>query len=192
MSSTPQPLPETPSKPVAVVKPRTPLPGGPTNGTSKKTMESPDEDVPEASKRETQQPSSSIPIPEAESAPASKPAEVDSQSRQENEHSDMDEEEEEEDESHLADFDWSDWEQRYTSNLKNLFAEELEIIEEFDAYATSFSAWAKAGAQRDNARMLRTRKEFTHLAESALEDKANHYKGVVDAFQAAMNMLRRQ
>ncbi|KAL2063517.1 hypothetical protein VTL71DRAFT_5322 [Oculimacula yallundae] len=191
MSSAPQSAPETPSKSVAATKLRTPLPGGPTNGVHKMTMP-PKESKHEASKGETQEPSST-PIPEAESAPVSKPGEVDSQSRQENEHSS--DEEEEEEESHLSDFDWSDWELRYTDTLKDHYKEELHIIEEFEAYAMSFTVWARAGAERDNARMskrLKTRKEFTHLAEQSLEDKANHYKGVVDAFQAAMNMLRRQ
>ncbi|KAG4440983.1 hypothetical protein IFR05_003547 [Cadophora sp. M221] len=182
MSSAPQSRPETPSKLPAAVKSRTPLPP-------------PKKVVPETSVGETQLPSYT-PTPEPEPVPLSRPAEIDSQSRQEPEQSnDSDEEEEDDGESILMGFEWSDFEHRYTENLRNKFEEECNIIAEFDEWAAGFISWAQAGVEHDNGRMskrLRTRIEFTQQQENSLGDKKKHYVGVVAAFQTAMDMLRRQ
>lgn len=84
--------------------------------------------------------SSSITTSGSDPAPVSKPAEVNSQSRREIEQSsdtyEDEEEEEEEEESVLTEFEWGQFERRYTEVLKQHFKEECEIIEEFELYAT--------------------------------------------------------
>ncbi|KAK0118148.1 hypothetical protein ONS95_012454 [Cadophora gregata] len=197
MSSTSETTLGTPSKPISNGNPRTPLPDGPPNSASSPTITvSPRKVTPEASGVDIQVPSSIIP-PESESAPVKKPARVDShetQQPEETDEEDEDEEDEEDEDQDLPKFDWSDFEHRYTETLKSQHEEEVEIIDEFDLYATSFMVWAQAAAQRDNGRMskrLKTRVRFTQLAEESLEDKKNHYLEVVGAFQTAMNMLRR-
>ncbi|PVH83429.1 hypothetical protein DL98DRAFT_513311 [Cadophora sp. DSE1049] len=197
MSSTSESTLGTPSKPPSNGNSRTPLPGGPSNGAPKTTMVPPKKVIPEVASGADIQVPSSIPPPQSESGPANKPAKVDNHETQQPDETDEEDEEDEEEEDEdpgLPKFDWSDFEQRYTESLKKQHEEEVEIIDEFDLYATSFMVWAQAAAQRDNGRMskrLRTRVRFTQLAENSLEDKKNHYLEVVGAFQAAMNMLRR-
>ncbi|KAH7391403.1 hypothetical protein BKA64DRAFT_102780 [Cadophora sp. MPI-SDFR-AT-0126] len=197
MSSTSESTVGTTSKPPSNGIPRTPLHGGPPKGASKTTMVSPKKVTAEAASSGDIQVPSSSPPPESESGSVNKPAGIDNHETQQPDETDEEDEEDEDEgdeDQGLPKFDWGDFEQRYTETLKKQHEEEVEIIDEFDLYATSFMVWAQAAAQRDNARMskrLRTRMRFTQLAENSLEDKKNHYLEVVRAFQAAMDMLRR-
>ncbi|PBP20991.1 hypothetical protein BUE80_DR008181 [Diplocarpon rosae] len=97
--------------------------------------------------------------------------------------------------SELADYDWDDFERRYTDHMSKLDEEENKDYENFDNHATSFLIWAQSASQRDNARIskrLKTRSRFTQLAENSLEDKKRHYVDVVSAFQKALDLLRHQ
>lgn len=139
MSSTSESTLGTPSKPPSNGNSRTPLPGGPSNGAPKTTMVPPKNIAPEAvSEGEIQVPSS-IPPPGPQSTRIDPPAQVDNHETQQPDETDEEDEEDEDEEDEdqvLANFDWGDFEQRYTETLKKQHEEEVEIIDEFDLYAT--------------------------------------------------------
>ena len=142
MSSASESTVGTPSKPPSNGNsngPRTPLPGGPSNGAPKTTMIPPKNIAPDAvSEREIQVPSS-IPPPGPQAIPTNPPAKVDTHETQQPDETDEEDEEDEDEEDEdqgLAKFDWGDFEQRYTETLKKQHEEEVEIIDEFDLYAT--------------------------------------------------------
>jgi len=83
--------------------------------------------------------SSSIPPPGPQAIPTNQPAKVDTHETQQPDETDEEDEEDEDEEDEdqgLAKFDWGDFEQRYTETLKKQHEEEVEIIDEFDLYAT--------------------------------------------------------
>ncbi|PBP22432.1 hypothetical protein BUE80_DR006659 [Diplocarpon rosae] len=213
MSTSHQHPPISPSSPPAE-KSRTPLPAGPPTNSQEKISVSPEMEASKAAGGVIQVPASfhQSATTVSDPVPVEKPGEEKGQDGQENEVSceidgndrneDLEEPETTEviesnigQDSELADYDWDDFERRYTDHMSKLDEEENKDYENFDNHATSFLVWAQSASQRDNARIskrLKTRSRFTQLAENSLEDKKRHYVDVVSAFQKALDLLRHQ
>ncbi|KAF2088274.1 hypothetical protein K490DRAFT_64953 [Saccharata proteae CBS 121410] len=105
-----------------------------------------------------------------------------------------DEEEEEQSDptEELAEFDWTDLQERYHDAMKKLQAEETQIGIEFTDLMKFFELWAQTTAAHEVDRSftrLMTRSAHVRISEAQLEEKRQHYMKVVNAFQSALNLL---
>ncbi|KXJ91189.1 hypothetical protein Micbo1qcDRAFT_162806 [Microdochium bolleyi] len=92
----------------------------------------------------------------------------------------------------LADFDWTDFEQRYLDALGDADGKEQQIMEEFNQLVDFFAAWAAASSAHDDERAikrLRTRTRHVQLSEQTLTQKKEHMAEVVKAFKSALTLL---
>ncbi|RDL42496.1 uncharacterized protein BP5553_02475 [Venustampulla echinocandica] len=94
----------------------------------------------------------------------------------------------------LPQFDWDGVRNQYTKAVKEVISEEEELLEQFTKYTQLFVSWAESAAERDNtkaSKRLKTCERHVKLQEQSLEEKKKHYASVVDAFQKALDLLRR-
>ncbi|KAH8813161.1 hypothetical protein F5884DRAFT_751455 [Xylogone sp. PMI_703] len=95
----------------------------------------------------------------------------------------------------LSQFDWREFETRYTAALKEADDVENKLVEQFDNLGQAFSIWVQASSQYESDRALKrlkTRTRFVQLQEETLEQKKAHFNEVVHAFQKAMELLKRR
>ncbi|KAH8179264.1 hypothetical protein LIA77_00783 [Sarocladium implicatum] len=79
--------------------------------------------------------------------------------------------------SQLPDFDWEDFEARYTRALEEADEHEMEILKEAEILSKYFRAWASAASVQDNERAvkrLQTRQRFVNLSEEKMAQKQQH------------------
>ncbi|RKF60049.1 hypothetical protein OnM2_054049 [Erysiphe neolycopersici] len=79
----------------------------------------------------------------------------------------------------LPDFDWDDFENRYTEGLQLLDKEETQVLDQFDQLMEMFFLWAQTGSTHETDRAvkrLKTRERYVQLSEASLEQKKAHCK----------------
>ncbi|OAG09059.1 uncharacterized protein CC84DRAFT_1215502 [Paraphaeosphaeria sporulosa] len=93
----------------------------------------------------------------------------------------------------MAHFNWEGLHERYHDTINTASAQEQELLREFSELVNYFNIWANAGANQESDRTfhrLRTRMTYVQNSEQKLENTRQHYIGVVQAFESALNLLR--
>ncbi|KAG9247804.1 hypothetical protein BJ878DRAFT_414183, partial [Calycina marina] len=92
----------------------------------------------------------------------------------------------------LEPMDWDSFDEKYKDKFEKMSATEEQLIDEFAALCKSFSFWAAAAGNVDEARglkRLKTRQRYVQMAERDLMEKKQHYERVVEAFKTALELL---
>ncbi|KAF1989583.1 hypothetical protein K402DRAFT_349509 [Aulographum hederae CBS 113979] len=94
----------------------------------------------------------------------------------------------------IEDFDWDDLERRYHDAIKERDDDEHRMYQEFQKLMEYFQVWAQTTSNHENDRSfkrLKTRMFHIQNSEARLEERRQHYKSVVEAFQRALNLLNK-
>ncbi|KAI9811361.1 MAG: hypothetical protein M1827_005521 [Pycnora praestabilis] len=96
----------------------------------------------------------------------------------------------------LEDFDWEEFEGRYRISMAKHAQIEDDLAKEFHDLVELSSVWSQAGTSHEDDRAikrciwsLKTRISYVRGSEQQLEEKNQHYKKVVLAFQNALALL---
>jgi len=92
----------------------------------------------------------------------------------------------------LADFDWEEFQGRYSKAMMDASVNEQALRDEFNRLVQYFGVWASAASNYDNdrsAKRIKTRAIYVQHAENSLQRKKDHYAQVVEAFKNALALL---
>ncbi|ETN37100.1 uncharacterized protein HMPREF1541_08090 [Cyphellophora europaea CBS 101466] len=92
----------------------------------------------------------------------------------------------------LGKLDWDELEERFAREIDPIIKEEDKVRAELGARLQQFLLWMQVSGEQEGERAikrLRTRTAFVQHSETKLDEKQEHYRKVVEAFEKAMQLL---